>query len=274
MTAASITTRVRVPGQAVAFAALVLALALASSLLGGRFLDPYGWIPLAAAVVILVATGGAFTRAAWAEMGILTAGFRAWFPAVAIPAVVLTAGYVVAWAVGAVRLDLQGTTVPQFAATTVFILIVASLEAIGEELGWRGFLLPRLAGYGRVRVGLATGLLWASWHVPLIYIAAAYHPGAGAPYLVTFTATIVAMGFVANELRMASGSAWPAVVFHGAHNGIWFQLQSLVVGSSVTLNRVGGESGIVPLTLYALVALWIVWGRPAWPRPDPAVSLA
>jgi hypothetical protein len=109
--------------------------------------------------------------------------------------------------------------------------------------------------------------LWAAWHLPLIYIAAAYHPGAGAPYLVTFTVTIVAMSFIANELRMASGSAWPAVVFHGAHNGIWFQLQALVVGSSVTLNRVGGESGIVPLSLYVVVALWIVLRRPAWPEP-------
>jgi membrane protease YdiL (CAAX protease family) len=255
-------------GQAGAFAALVLAMALASSLLGGRFLDPYGWIPLAAALLVWIASGGVARRSIGAAFGVRSAAIRAWIPAITIPAVVLPAGYLVAWATGSVRLDMQGTGVPLFGITTVLIVIAASLEAIGEELGWRGFLLPRLAGQGRVRAGLASGSLWAVWHFPLIYIAAAYHPGAGPLYLVAFSITIVAMSFVANELRMASGSAWPAVVFHGAHNGIWFQLQSLVVGSSASLDRVGGESGIVPLALYSLVALWIVAFRPAWRAED------
>jgi len=88
----------------------------------------------------------------------------------------------------------------------------------------------------------------------------------------------VAMGFVANELRVASGSSWPAVVFHGAHNGILFQLGALTVGSSGLLAGIGDESGLVPMTLYSLVALWIVLRRPAWPgvgygRGDPGALL-
>ncbi|MFI5259022.1 MAG: type II CAAX prenyl endopeptidase Rce1 family protein [Candidatus Limnocylindrales bacterium] len=251
-------------GEAALFAVLVLGIGLASSLLGGRFVEPYGWIPLAAAVVVVLLTGRARSRTAWSGFAVRWAGFAAWIPAIAIPGVVLTAGYVAAWAFGAVKLGLDGISVPVYAGMTIVILVGASIEAIGEEVGWRGFLLPRLAGLGRVRAGFIGGLLWAAWHTPLIYVAGAYHGGADPLFMVPFTITIVAMGFIANELRIASGSSWPAVVFHGAHNGIWFQLQVLVVGSTGALGAIGGESGLVPMTLYVLVAVWIVARRPAW----------
>jgi membrane protease YdiL (CAAX protease family) len=252
--------------QAALFGALVLAMALGASVARGLPLDLYGWIPLAAAVIVVATSGRSFAPEEWQDFGIRLAGLRAWVPAVTIPAAVLTCGYSAAAVVGAVRLDLTGTDTLLFAVTTVVVLIAASLEAIGEEMGWRGYLQPRLADRGRVAAGLASGLLWAAWHVPLIYVAGAYHPGAGPLYLVAFAPTIVAMSFIANELRQASGSVWPAVIFHGAHNGTWFMLQGLVVGPSTELNRVGGESGIVPLALYWLVALWIIRRRPAWKR--------
>jgi membrane protease YdiL (CAAX protease family) len=255
-------------GQAVVFGALALTLAMATSIAGGRFVDPYGWIPLTAAAAVILFAGGLKSRSAWRGFGIASAGLRAWLPALAIPGAVLTAGYGVAVATGNVELGLGDTTPLVFAGTTVAIVVLASIQAIGEEFGWRGFLLPRLADLGRMRAGLAGGFLWAVWHAPLIYIAGAYHGGAGPLYMVTFTITIVAMGFVANELRMASGSSWPAVVFHGAHNGILFQFGVLTVGSTGLLAGIGEESGVVPMTLYALVAAWIVLRRPAWSGSD------
>lgn len=254
--------------QALLFGILVMSLAVASSILGGRFVDPYGWIPLGAAVLVILLAGGLRSLAAWRGFGIRTAGLGAWLPAVAIPGVVLTAGYAVAAATGNAQLGLGETPPLIFAGTTAAIVAAGSIEAIGEELGWRGFLLPRLVDLGRVRAGLVSGLLWAVWHAPLIYISAAYHGGAGPIYMASFTITIVAMGFVANELRMASGSSWPAVVFHGAHNAFLFQLGVLTVGSTGLLAGIGEESGLVPMTLYALVAVWIVSRRPAWVAPD------
>jgi membrane protease YdiL (CAAX protease family) len=254
-------------GQAWLFGLLALSLAVATAFAGGRFLDSYGWIPLAAAVLVILTGGSLRRRATWSGFGIATAGFRAWLPALAIPGVVLTAGYLAAALTGNAQLGLRGTNPAAFAATTVAIVGAGSLEAIGEELGWRGYLLPRLADLGRVRAGLVGGLLWATWHAPLIYIAAAYHNGAGPLYMLPFGITIVAMSFVANELRMASGSSWPAVIFHGAHNGIWFQLGAQTVGSTGLLAGIGEESGIVPMTLYSLIAVWIVLRRPAWRKP-------
>ena len=71
---------------------------------------------------------------------------------------------------------------------------------------------------------------------------------------------------------MSSGSSWPAVIFHGAHNGIWFQLGALTVGSTGLLAGIGEESGIVPMTLYVGVAIWIVLRRPAWPQPTASIE--
>lgn len=241
-----------------------MGVALVSSILGGWFVEPYGWIPLAAAILVMVACGEAGAKAAGRTLGIGAAAFRAWVPALVIPAVALTAGYAVAAATGNAQLGLGDTSPITFAAVTLVIVALASLEAVGEELGWRGYLLPRIAEFGRVRAGLISGLLWATWHVPLIYIAAVYHGGAGPLYMLPFGITIVAMSFIANELRMASGSTWPAVVFHGAHNGIWFQLGALTLSSTGLLAGIGDESGVIPMTLYSLIAVWIVVRRPPW----------
>jgi membrane protease YdiL (CAAX protease family) len=251
-------------GQAALFCIVVLAMALVAGIAGGWVVEPYGWIPLVAAVLVVSVCGGLRNQSAWEGFGVRAAGLGAWLPAIVIPAVVLTAGYGVAAATGNAQLGLGGTSVPLFAGVTVVVIVAGSLEAIGEELGWRGFLLPRLADLGRVRAGLITGVLWAAWHTPLIYIAGAYYGGAGPLFMVPFGITIVAMGFIANELRVATASSWPAVIFHGAHNGIWFQLSALTIGSTGLLANIGGESGVVPMTLYVLIAVWIVARRPAW----------
>jgi membrane protease YdiL (CAAX protease family) len=121
-----------------------------------------------------------------------------------------------------------------------------------------------LASLGRLRAGLAIGLLWAVWHYPLILISGAYHGGADLPFLVLFTATVVAITFVSNELRMATGSAWPSTVLHGAHNASWDQLRSLATRPSGSLDLVAGEAGLVPLLLYGAVAAWIIVMRRDW----------
>ncbi len=247
-------------GQAVTFAILALALALASALLGGVFLLPYGWIPFAAAAAITLSRGR-ILGGAWIASLRRTGGFRIWALALLLPGTVLVAGYAVAWLAGTARLQLRDTPFA-FGGWTVLLVAAMSLGAVGEEMGWRAFLLPRIARYGRVRAGLATGLLWALWHAPVIYVAGTYAAGADGWFMIPFTATIVAMSFIANELRLSSGSVWPAVVFHGAHNGIWFQLQALVAAGSAA--SLGGESGLVPMTLYGLLAAWIVVRRPAW----------
>ena len=94
----------------------------------------------------------------------------------------------------------------------------AALLALGEEIGWRGLLVPQLArrqSFGRAV--LVSGVIWGAWHVPLI-IGGGYTSGAPTWYAVAcFGVLIVGMSFAFAWLRLASGSIWPAVLMHAVH---------------------------------------------------------
>ena len=103
-------------------------------------------------------------------------------------------------------------------ALTVGVL-GAALLALGEEIGWRGLLVPQLARLNPfARTALISGVIWGLWHVPLI-IGGGYSSGAPTWYAVAcFMVLIVGMSFAFAWLRLASGSIWPAVLMHATHN--------------------------------------------------------
>src|SRR5690606_4808307 len=62
------------------------------------------------------------------------------------------------------------------ALTPVVFLWVLAFSVAGEEIGWRGWLLPRLLDRtGPVRASLAVGLVWAIWHLPLWALPGDFH---------------------------------------------------------------------------------------------------
>jgi membrane protease YdiL (CAAX protease family) len=102
---------------------------------------------------------------------------------------------------------------------TVGILGMAPL-AVGEEIGWRSYLLTRLI-QARVRHPvLVTGLVWAMWHAPLVlsgqYNASAYQKIS----FLLFAITMVSLGSLLARLRLETDSIWPPVVLHASWNSI------------------------------------------------------
>ena len=91
--------------------------------------------------------------------------------------------------------------------------------ALGEEIGWRGFLFPRLYNrFGFHGACLISGLIHAAWHYPVL-CASDYNVGTNAIYaFVCFTVGVTAFGYIMGYLRMCTASLWPCVLFHGAHN--------------------------------------------------------
>lgn len=108
--------------------------------------------------------------------------------------------------------------VPMF----VFLTIAAG---IGEEFGWRGFLLPRLQTRHNALVsGLIVGVAWATWHVPMFFIegTSQYEHGlAGGllPAILGYSAFVIVQSVQFTWLfNNTKGSVLMAAVFHGASN--------------------------------------------------------
>lgn len=64
----------------------------------------------------------------------------------------------------------KAITLPLFVVlTATFGLVGKTSRALGEEIGWRGFLVPELNKVvGFTGVGLISGLMWAIYHVPVV----------------------------------------------------------------------------------------------------------
>jgi membrane protease YdiL (CAAX protease family) len=82
---------------------------------------------------------------------------------------------------------------------------------MGEEIGWRGFLLPRLVSQFDFTVGcLLSGCIWAVWHYPGLLFAD-YNAGTNPVYALTcFTLMLIGDSYVFGWMRLRSNSIWPA----------------------------------------------------------------
>ena len=109
---------------------------------------------------------------------------------------------------------------------TLFILLMgtvgfiqSAIFALGEEIGWRGFLVPELSKYlGFTKTSLISGLIWGIWHLPILLFAD-YNSGTPVWYSMTcFVILVISISFIYTWFRMKSGSLWTAVILHASHN--------------------------------------------------------
>ena len=151
--------------------------------------------------------------------------------------------------------------------------LASLLSATGEELGWRGFLVPTLArtmSFGRTAV--ISGAIWAAWHVPLI-VFADYNGGTPAWYSVLcFVVMVVSLGVPFAWLRLRSGSVWPAAILHASHNLFvqgFFDRVTVDTGPTRWLTSEFGAA----LALAIVGTAWLFWrARASVVLPIEAVS--
>lgn len=101
----------------------------------------------------------------------------------------------------------------------IFGTIQSASSALGEEIGWRGFLVPELyKSLGFTKTSLISGTIWGIWHLPILLFAD-YNSGTPSWYAMScFMVLIISMSFIYTWFRIKSGSLWTAVILHASHN--------------------------------------------------------
>ena len=145
------------------------------------------------------------------------------------------------------------------AATVLMLLSIMS--ALGEEIGWRGLLVPELFKTTTfTRTALLSGLIWVIWHLPLILFGD-YNNGAPAWFAVAcFAVMTLAFSFAFAWLRLKSGSVWVAVLLHASHN-VWIKnvFTPLTTNTGITAYVID-EFGIALAITLVLIGLYF-WRR-------------
>lgn len=149
---------------------------------------------------------------------------------------------------------------------------IAMFLMLGEEFGWRAYLLPKLMPLGPRKAVVLVGVIWAVFHWPAILMGFEYGVGYwGAPVvgLLLFVLIGIFASAVFAWVTLRSGSVWPACIAHVSNNGASLLMAILFMGEWDPL--IGpSTSGIVGMLGYAVLALLILFSPRALDQPAPA----
>ena len=151
--------------------------------------------------------------------------------------------------------------VAAFGYISVLMLPPSMITALGEEIGWRGFLVPELAGWVGARGACVfSGVVWALWHMPAI-LWHGYGADGGTPKIyqvACITAMVMLSAIVMGWLRLKSGSVWPSALMHATHNAVIQNFFDHITAPKAHTAWFVGEFGCAPLLPIGLMA-WYSW---------------
>jgi membrane protease YdiL (CAAX protease family) len=241
------------------------------------------WTPAVASLVARLALREGIADVSFRLSG--RRGATAMAIALVFPAIVGGAAYGFAWVTGLANFVVppahplitmltggSDSSALQFSAllllTMTLGLLGSGISALGEEIGWRGYMLTRLIDANVPAPVLASGLIWGLWHIPLI-LAGQYVAGPSVMVsALLFLVVVIAVSVVFAWLRFASGSVWPAVVLHASWNSVIqgaFDQASAGTGATLWI----GESGILVAIIMVGIALIIARRTGSIVRPLP-----
>jgi membrane protease YdiL (CAAX protease family) len=171
-------------------------------------------------------------------------------------------------------LTIQGL-VGRIVLNAIVGLVANSFMAFFEEIGWRGWLLPRLwERIGPRRAVVVTAIIWGFWHVPFQLSGIQHIDGVSPVRLaISLPFGIMLTGLIIGWLWLRTESIWLVAIAHGALNN-WGQYAFKYMKDSVTPEAVSSDlaalrGAAVALLLVGTFLLWRCVGPDSTRRREP-----
>jgi len=145
-----------------------------------------------------------------------------------------------------------------FLLTAAISFFIALPSVFGEEIGWRGLLVPELAKFmSFTGVALTSGVIWSMWHWPLMFMGLYGNEGTPLYYqLACFTLFIVSVSVIMAYLRLKTNSLWTAVIFHTSSNVFLQKFYTPLTLENANTSWYIDEFGIIPAVVAGLFAIY------------------
>jgi membrane protease YdiL (CAAX protease family) len=226
--------------------------------------------------ITLFATPRGSRRKLWGSFGLNRSGKRLWPFAIVAP--MLMAGVAYGAAVGLDVADLRDWD-PEHGLLWWSVNVVTTLASmavifLGEEIGWRGYMLPRVQQLtSRRRAAVITGFVHGCFHLPLILIATTYDEFGSRWFVAPMVVATLTMGGVFYAyIWDRTHTVWPVALAHGAVNTAFGWGAVAVVASQTDLAYVAGESGLATFGVAAVVGGVLLARAKVWRTDRVAVT--
>lgn len=153
-----------------------------------------------------------------------------------------------------------GLPMPAWQMLTIFAFVTLitapifnMIPSLGEEIGWRGFLLPTLEPMGQTKAMVISGIIWALWHTPMILILGFAYGAQAWPGVVLHFILVTGLGIWMGYLWFQTRSTILAGFIHAVFNAQAYGVGSMIFISSNKL--LVGAVGLVGTLLIAILGM-------------------
>lgn len=167
------------------------------------------------------------------------------------------------WSPDSAEYNVQFVQIINLIIATAISPVINVIPTLGEELGWRGYLLYGLKdSCGSIKAVLYTGIIWGIWHAPMIAMGHNYgtdYPGYPYVGILMMIVFCVVIGIIEGYITLRTGSVLPAAICHSAINGLG-SIGILFCNTTEYRMLVGpAYMGVIPLIPTILFAVYVLY---------------
>lgn len=210
------------------------------------------WMPALAGIITKLITDHTIRGIGWRPCSIKNMLISYFLPIIACIIV-----YGIAWVtgIGTYKSIMSFGQLIMYAVIGIFI---SCITAVGEEIGWRGFLLTELRkSFNYPMICLIGGLVWFAYHVPIMWFST-YNNGNIVVSTICFFFMVMGMASIANYLCIKTNSFWPGVILHASHNLFVQNVFDRSTENGPYTQLLTSEFGVGLAVMYGCIAIYLI----------------